>query len=220
MNTPILPLNIVVSLAMLYPSGLSYMLFYTFSRQKGQTVSLVNMVYTVCTYIGLSILIWFINPDLFALVLPNHWVFYFIAIGVGVLCVYFEFGVIASCQLLKKRSKIKGYKLQSDWESQLNVPLMIIMVIVSITEEIIFRMLLGSAILGMFRMPVFFVIAICAVVYGLNHSYAGTKIVISKTGVGILFGIMYFTSGMSIIIPCIAHVTQNLFLILTSRKNG
>jgi membrane protease YdiL (CAAX protease family) len=61
-------------------------------------------------------------------------------------------------------------------------------------------------------------LGVTSVVYGLNHLYFGWLAVLQKTLTGVGLGLLFIYSGYSILVPIIAHATQNLVVQLLPRR--
>ena len=57
-------------------------------------------------------------------------------------------------------------------------------------------------------------IALTSVIYGLNHLFFGWLTVVQKTVTGVALGVLFELSGFHLVVPVIAHVTQNLVVLL------
>jgi membrane protease YdiL (CAAX protease family) len=64
------------------------------------------------------------------------------------------------------------------------------------------------------------VIALCAFVYALNHITFGPGSVVAKLPTGLIYTLLFYFSGLSIVIPILAHATQNLALLTLARSRG
>lgn len=76
-----------------------------------------------------------------------------------------------------------------------------------IVEEVLYRGFVFWYLLML--MPVWAVIIVSAVAFGLGHSYQGTAGIVRVTLVGLAFGIFYVVTG-SIWLPILAHAVLDI----------
>jgi uncharacterized protein len=69
-----------------------------------------------------------------------------------------------------------------------------------------------------FHLGVGTTIFLCTLIYAINHITFGLSVVIQKIMSGLIYTTLYYISGLAIIIPIIAHATQNLALLALSQK--
>jgi len=61
------------------------------------------------------------------------------------------------------------------------------------------------------------ILLVCPIVFAINHISFGVFAIPQKIVSGLIFTLIYILAGYSILIPTIAHVTQNLLLLFASR---
>jgi membrane protease YdiL (CAAX protease family) len=87
-------------------------------------------------------------------------------------------------------------------------------VVIAVAEEVVFRGVGQHLLERVLLWPAVPAIALTAAVYGLNHLYFGNLTVLQKVSTGVLYGALYDLSGRAVLVPVIAHVLQNLVVLL------
>jgi len=141
------------------------------------------------------------------------WAVILIFLVPGIICLEIGIGFL--------RLKIKGYKIEGldikqDFKKR-SIRELIIIIFIAIFEEFIYRKLYFIILIDFFKWNLVVVIIITTIVYAFNHFFMGEGIFYQKIASGLIFGIIFVLSG-SIVIPIIAHVAQNIFVILVGRK--
>ena len=88
---------------------------------------------------------------------------------------------------------------------------------VVVGEELILRQLLFRLLAGDLALALWAVIPLCAVAYAANHLSFGLASAIAKLPSGLLYVLLFYVSGLSVLVVVIAHATQNLTLLAWSR---
>ena len=94
----------------------------------------------------------------------------------------------------------------------------LVVVAVVMGEELVLRQLLYNLVTVDLGASVGKAVALCSVVYALNHLSFGVGSVIAKIPSGLVYVGLYCLSGRSIGVVIIAHATQNLTLLALSRR--
>ncbi len=87
-------------------------------------------------------------------------------------------------------------------------------VVTAIAEEVLFRGVGLHLLETVLHWPALAAVAMSALVYGLNHLWFGGLTVAQKVVSGLGFGALYDLSGHSLLVPLLAHVVQNLLVLL------
>ncbi len=156
-------------------------------------------------------LAWFVTPLRPLLTLPFDTRFYAIAVGAGLAAPFVEY-VIGSLTM-RRFARLAVHE-----RSGRGAAALLAAVAAAAAEEALFRGV-AFTLLEQWLVPAA-VIAITSVVYGLNHLYFGWLTVWQKTLTGVGFGALFVLSGHSLVIPLIAHVTQNLVVLLVLQRRA
>ncbi len=124
-------------------------------------------------------------------------------------------GVIA-CLLTKKKI---GELTVDDRIGKESAFILICVLLVSVLEEILFRSV-GFEILGALGVNVWGCIAISGFLYALNHCHEGFVTTFQKMVTGILLGLMFYLSKFNIAVPILAHVFENVIVIVWSKRKN
>jgi membrane protease YdiL (CAAX protease family) len=114
--------------------------------------------------------------------------------------------------------------LHRHWAAQPTTAVPVVLLL-GAAEEVIFRGVGQHLLTHVFGWPAAAAIALMALVYGLNHLYFGWLTVGQKAVTGLLFGALYQACGQAVLVPVLAHLTQNLVVLLvlpivTSAERG
>lgn len=215
MNTHILYLNLIILLATAYPIDLAQLaktfmrkkenLYYTNHKEQPSLLRLMFLCYAFIIF-----LIWVVSPKTLNIVLPKQVYWYILALVAVPITILLEY--IVGYFLIKLSGRTpKGFSINSYWKkSSLNI--IVFTVAGGLCEEVIFRQIWFSIFESSFVLPIFLVIIITAMVYALNHLYFGLFTIIQKFFAGLVYGLLFFISGGSLLIPLIAHGVQNLLI--------
>jgi len=138
---------------------------------------------------------------------------------VGIACILLEY--LAGILLLSLRTGklVTRIAVHSIYSSISRIAIKDILSIVALVigEELILRQLLYNLLTTDFAMALWVVILLCTMVYAMNHLSFGIASVISKLPSGLVYVLLFYASGLSIIVVIVAHATQNLVLLALSR---
>ena len=161
------------------------------------------------------VLIAIVNPNIMVPNLPTNFYWYLVAIIAVPATVALELG-IGYIMLLLQGKKVKGISLIESWKHT-STKLVLLSAVVALLEEIIFRQLWFQILYKDFKIYFAIVILISAIAYALNHIFMGKIVFIQKIFSGIVYGSIFYFSGLSIIIPVITHCMQNIIILLKGR---
>jgi uncharacterized protein len=163
-----------------------------------------------------AVLAWFAAPATAMTRLPARAWWCVVAVGLGVCAPLIEFGV--GWALALARGQRVGRFALHDRSSVASTTVIVSMVAVAVGEEVVFRGLGLTLLQRYLGWVTLAAIAVTAAVYGLNHLYFGWLTVAQKTVTGLLLGILFNVAGCSVLVPILAHVTQNLMVLLVVGK--
>nr|MDT0656838.1 CPBP family glutamic-type intramembrane protease [Micromonospora sp. DSM 115978] len=161
---------------------------------------------------ALAALVWFVAPRSGVVAAPSAWWWCAVAVVVGALAPVVEFGV-GALPAVAARRPVAGFRLHERAGGALGsaVPTA---VAVAVAEEVIFRGVSLHLLATGLGWPPLAAIGLTALLYGLNHLWYGWPTVAQKTGTGLVYGALYVLAGYSVVVPVVAHVTQNLVVLL------
>lgn len=213
--------NILLLMAVVFPTGFGANLTALLSAKPKRSLagSLVGMIVAYALLGAAAVL-----------VAPQHalqfkWpvapIFYLAAILAGGLCILLEYSVGAVLVSLRSRTLVTRMTVHSSYASASRIGLWDIATILVfvIGEEWVLRQMLFS-VLQEFALSLGLVIAICTFVYALNHITFGLGSMAAKLSSGLIYTFLFYFSGLSIVIPILAHATQNVTLLMLARSRG
>ncbi|GIG56446.1 hypothetical protein Lfu02_08180 [Longispora fulva] len=159
---------------------------------------------------GVAGLAWYVAPSTGVLARPHGWWWCLAAVAVGAGAIGVEVGVVAAL----RRRRVARVALHGSASRAVAAA-----VVTGLAEEVLFRGV-AQHLLGVLGLPAVAAIGAVAVAYGLNHLYFGWDTVAQKVATGLLFGGLYALSGGSVLVPVIAHVTQNVLVLTVLPRLG
>lgn len=200
--------------AVSYPTALSFVidgvLFSKLSREKVTTGLLASMAIT--TMIIVLVAVSMAREYVLFFNYPALW-FYPISVLLGPVCIFFEYLLNGFYLYLKKGIFPNRFNLNSLWtESDKPLHLVLIFFIVA-GEELIFRQMMFSLLIGFFKYSFLQTLLFTSFIYAANHLFMGFNSANTKFFTGMIYGILYYISGWSIIVPIIVHYVQNIALL-------
>ena len=217
MNSPTLYLSALVLLAAAFPSQLARigMMLAGQPDTRRRPRAVVVQLWLPVTLTLVAGLAWELSPVSGLATLPGHWWWYPLAVAVGLAAPWWEVGAAAAPALLRGR-RVRRVRLTDRWPIGGGLVLVGALV-AAVAEEVIFRGVGLHLLAGPLGWPVAVAVAVTAVVYGLNHLYFGLPAVAQKTLTGVAYGVLYVACGYSVWIPVLAHLTQNLVVLIWGR---
>lgn len=107
----------------------------------------------------------------------------------------------------------KQLKLQNFWRQKLSPGYYLLLFAIAVMEEFLYRQICFAIFENYFHFPIWSVLIITSLMYGLNHLFFGLSTVLSKTLMGLLYGSLYILGDHSILLPIITHSLQNHLMI-------
>lgn len=215
MNTHILCLNLIILLASTYPTDLAQ-LVKTFMRKKENAYysnnrlqpNLLRLMF-LC-YVFTIFLIWIVSPQALHIVLPKQVYWYILALAAVPFSVFLEYAV-GNIMIRLSGHNPKGCIINYYWQKT-SINVIIFTAAGGLCEEIIFRQIWFHVLGSVIALPVSLIVIITAIVYSLNHLYFGFLTIVQKFFTGLVYGLLFYASGGSLLIPLIAHGIQNLLI--------
>ncbi len=217
MPTHILYLSFILMAIAIYPGG---MLTMSASYVRGKVKDL-QMVYLSSANIYFLIFIGMIAiglPFYETISFKLDWYWAAGAILLSPILVLMEFQ-IGKLVLFIKNRKIKNLKLSvsGTWVNR-NAVFWLLTFSLAILEELMFRQIWAYFLMDIFQLPVWVFIAVSAFLYALNHLYLGDYTFWQKLVTGAVFSAIFVLSGRSLLVPVLAHVFQNISILILERK--
>ena len=202
-------LDCVVLAAAVYPSGFGYSLF-TAWRGEPRGVSTGLLAALVLPLVAVRFAVWRLRPELLTWHTPS-WMMLALAFLLGPLGLGLEY-LLHACATWRRSGKFaRRISTQSFWGQRLTFLDHALLVAIAVGEEIFFRAIWIGVLLAM-GTPASVALVVSSLIYGLNHMAFGPLTVLSKAVSGALYGVIYLLGGGSILLPIVAHVTQNSLL--------
>lgn len=148
--------------------------------------------------------------------LPASLVWPLIAAAAGLLAPLWEIG-LGYAWAFARRRRVARVALHE--RASVHFGAMASVCLVAVAEELVFRRL-GIELLAGLDRPLWTVVALTSIVYGLNHLYFGWPTVAQKTLTGAAYAGLYIAGGHSLLVPVIAHVVHNLVVLGGARWLG
>jgi membrane protease YdiL (CAAX protease family) len=137
----------------------------------------------------------------------------------GVVCIVLEYLAGILLLFLRTGRLVTRIAIHSSYSaiSRIAVPDALSILALVIGEELILRQLLFNLLAIDLALALWVVISLCTVAYAINHLSFGIESVISKLPSGLLYVLLFYLTGLSVVAVIIAHATQNLTLLALSR---
>jgi len=205
--------------AILFPTGIGGLLALPF-RWKANKSMFYSLIGMVVAYMIVIILTFAVKPEAILTFNSTYYYFYLLAPFIGILVLLFEY-YIGVLQLYFKTGKlVTKFNVHTSYSNYKKIGVLDIVAILIfvIGEELILRQTFALMFLKDFQWGVGITIFLCAFIYAINHITFGLSVVVQKLASGLIYTVLYYISGLAIIIPIVAHATQNLALLALSRK--
>lgn len=206
---------ILILIAIVFPCTLTG---FFISMQKDQRFVLsINSI----TYLFLILLcIWTGFVEMIQL--PDNLLWYLIGIVMGFICIYFEIFIGKFIYYLKTKVWLRKVEIHESVKVKHWLIDIAFILIGALGEEMIFRQILFYITMDIFGWSSIFVLLFSSIIYGLNHIFFSRVAVVQKVFSGVIFSLLFLLSNNSVIIPILAHFTQNLILYILagSKREG
>lgn len=164
-------------------------------------------------------LAWYVAPVSGVTTAPSGWPWYAVAVAAGLAAPAWEVGIGVAGAAVRRR-RVGRVGLHERWPGGTAAGVATA-VTVAAAEEVLFRGVGLSLLADGLHAPAALAVGVTAVVYALNHLWFGWQTVGQKLLTGVLFGLLYVAAGYSLVVPLLAHVVQNVaVLVLLPRLGG
>jgi hypothetical protein len=206
--------KILLIAAVCCPAALSYAIsnaiFPRAPRDKASIESMASMAISIAVIVLIASII---APENLVFFNSPGFLFYPIAVVLGPICILFEYFINFLYIYILKRQIPTFFYVQSQWtESNGTLHLVLIFFIVA-GEELIFRQMMFSVFMETFNLSFIGILLITSFFYASNHIFMGFNSMGTKFFTGMMYGSLYYFSGLSIIIPVTTHFIQNVILL-------
>ncbi|WP_456394248.1 CPBP family intramembrane glutamic endopeptidase [Thermococcus sp.] len=206
------PEQMIVFSSLIYPS-FAYELGYimlSLGRSRSN-MSQLPFIVSIPIYAGLLALVYKMYPMYFFIIFPAL-IYCLISIAcvplllimeyiVGYFFIYLKYG---TCPPLK-------FSIAYEWrEMPLNA--LFLSLVMVVFEELVFRQIWFIYLVNDIGTNPVVAIFIPSIIYGLNHISFGEQAIFQKSFSGIVYGVLYYISGCSILVPLLTHALQNITL--------
>lgn len=211
-----LSLSVLCFAVLCYPSGIAQILALI-ARRGNRNISSNYLVFGIVTML--------INLSLVAIYIPYYDVFNFdiapltvvAGLVVGSAALFIEYGIGYLILKVKNKKVARRIAIHTNW-SNADWKLWLETIVYAIIEEIIYRGAFAYIILNLLNLPVWVFVLISSLAYAVNHLRLGVSIVTQKLITGIMFATLYTLLGRNILSTMIAHVVQNVVILLIGQK--
>jgi len=221
MNYPIPHLESILLLgAIIFPLGFGSNLSLLFGKHNSGSLR-EGLLGTVGAYVIIVALVLMIQPaailDFHA---PTSFWWYIAAPLIGIACIGLEYLVGMGILYLKTGTLVTRAGVHHTYTGPSKISFFDVLFIVLfvIGEELLLRQMLYRILANDFELAIGLVIAVCVLVYALNHVTFGVQSMIGKLFSGFVYVMVYQLAGLAVIIPILAHITQNLSLLTLARR--
>ncbi|MEV0397578.1 CPBP family intramembrane glutamic endopeptidase [Polymorphospora rubra] len=223
MSTPILSLSLLVLVSVAFP-GQAFRLLLTGAGGPPRPGAVPAAARRFPPEVGFAVallavaaLAVAVTPAGLVVLTTGDPLWYAVAVVLGLAAPFLEY-LLGAGVLLARRQRVGGIGVH---ERVGLGPLRVLAALgIAVAEEILFRSVALGLLLDPFGLLSPLAIGLTALVYGLNHLYYGWLTVAQKTLTGLWLGALFVLSGHSLLVPLIAHVVQNLVvLVLLPRWN-
>lgn len=211
--------NILILCMNLFPTGLGATLSIVFRRNKSLAQSLLGMVAAYAIVMAITtivrpsdVLVWRLGNPIFYIMAP--------VISIGALGLEYVVGWFY--HWATTGTQLRGLSVHSAYAGFQSVTVVDVATILALVvgEEFILRQTPMLIFRHAFGWSVEAVIVAASIIYALNHINFGISVTIQKLVTGLIYSFLFVWSGWSILVPIIAHGTQNMILLALSRRGG
>lgn len=217
MNIHIQCLSLIVILFTVNPLSIAQLI--EFIKRSGKNINIENFFRNLTLiYILFILLSFYLIPESYNIKMPINSLW----IVIGVLCapLVILLEILTSYIILNLRGeKFSKVQLASNWIN-CSIKTTIYTLFIGVLEEIVYRQIWFYLMIHILHIHIILVIIVSSVFYSLNHVTLGKYVVIQKFISGLVFSMLFYFSGESILIPIICHGLQNLILVIRGNMNG
>lgn len=217
MSTPTLYLDCLILASAAYPSGFSYSLFTLRSGQPRE-ISTAFLSILALPYLVVAPAVWAARPAMLTFHATTAPMLA-LALLLAPVALLMEYGIHALASYRVYGRFPSGIALQRFWHRNLSLKDHLLLMLVAVGEEILYRVIWLSVLYHSFGLPAPLALSISSLAYGLNHLAFGATSVVSKTVTGLLYGCLYLLGGESVWLPIVAHCLQNIALFKLAKES-
>ncbi len=170
------------------------------------------MLMLLLPIIVICLVVWILIPELLYFNIPSPGLIT-LALLVVPLALMIEIAVPTVTRYLQTGNFPKQLKLQQFWQKKFNPGYYFLLFAIAVAEEFLYRQICFGIFEHYFNFPLWSVLVITSLMYGLNHLFFGLSAVFTKTLMGLIYGSLYIFGDHSILLPIIAHTLQNYIMI-------
>jgi len=215
--------NLIILSAVLFPSGLGANIS-VLMRKRYSTSVFESLLGMISGYIVLLAAIFFASPEKVGrFSVPSLWV-YPVAVAAGFLIIALEICTGALLFFIQNGKLPSGVRVHESYAAvrKITLPDIIAVIMFVFLEEIILRQVLYNTLvsIGLSKDNFVLMLVILSAIYAVNHVTFSINAVFQKFFSGVVFVLLYFMSGQNLFAPIIAHLVQNLFLLLRKERGA
>ncbi|WP_040210964.1 CPBP family intramembrane glutamic endopeptidase [Clostridium polynesiense] len=217
-HTQFLKLIIVLAMVML-PLGLGSNVSYLISTMIRKKTIGFNLLGMVLSYGLIVILVWFAGYKEVFFFKKATLYFYLFAPFIGITCIGIEYLAGVIINFVSSGKWVFKISIHSSYSRVEKIKKFDILMIVlfAVIEELLYRQVLVNLLQINFNISEISLILVSSIVFAFNHINFGAFAAFQKLFSGLIFTCIYLLSGYSILVPAIAHASQNLSLLFASR---
>ncbi|MCL2737178.1 MAG: CPBP family intramembrane metalloprotease [Propionibacteriaceae bacterium] len=207
--------SVLVLIAVIFPTGLGSNIGVAFSRKK-YTIRWDNAGLIIAYIVTIAVVAWAI-PSARVGVRLSWWLLLGLA---GFLCFFIEFGVGTLAFVGMNHRLPRNIRLSSPYDQYPQVTWVDVTVVCLfvVLEEVVLRSLLYTVLTTMGLTNVVWLAVVMVAIYAVNHVPFGLIAVAQKVFSGTVFVVLFLVSGENLLVPIIAHMIFNCFLLVLSRR--
>lgn len=95
---------------------------------------------------------------------------------------------------------------------------MLLVASVAISEELVYRGIIMGGLFPVLGMSWWIAVPASSLIYAMNHAVFGRRAIFLKVASGLVIAALFALSGGQILVPVLAHVTQNLMLFFHAQR--
>jgi uncharacterized protein len=206
--------EIILLCALTFPGGLSVII----PRAKKNTYFYTILGNVVINVLLIALVLPIAREQYFYLNVPPAYM-YPIALLVGLLCIILEYAV-GAIQFVIKNKKLPDYRVHAFYDIKVAPALIALIIVLVVCEELILRQFMFTIFYNTIGLGLLLTVLVCAFIYSLNHLYFGVNTLVQKFVSGLVYTLLFYFSGSSVVVPIIAHSVQNLTLLFLSSRGG
>lgn len=148
--------------------------------------------------------------------LATDWYWGLIGIAAGFGNVALEYILAA----LPRLRQARGWPDLKPTSMYVGAPLWTMLLVASaaLSEELVYRGIIMGGIFPVLGMSWWIAVPASTLIYAMNHAFFGRGAIFLKIASGLVIAALFALSGGQILVPVLAHITQNLVLFFHARR--